>query len=143
MNDNDVSDLLDFAKGVARRAARGKLHDDDAESEAGLAVTKVLAMPDVKNVRAAVTVVTCNAIWRTISRQARYEHPPAGWWHARVEGESPRGILQDWSEQRLAIIDLYVVGHSIGEIAAALSFPWRDVANTIRDVRRELKGGSA
>lgn len=143
MNDNEISDLLDFAKGVARRAARGRLHQDDADSEAGLAVTKVIGKPGVQNVRALVTVATCNAIWRVLARQSRYEHPPLGWWNARVEGGSPRGILQDWPEQRLAIIDLYVVGHSIGEIAAALSTPWRDVANTIRDVRRELKGGAA
>lgn len=140
---DSVEDLVRFAEGVAARAARGRLHRDDTDSIAGWIVAEVLRRPNVPEDkrRAWVSKSVCHRVWDACDAECRYEKRPDGWWNARASGVGTVAeIVTAWPEERVAIIDLWVVGYDVGEITRELGIPWRRVKQTIIDVRRELKG---
>ncbi len=140
---DSVEDLVRFAEGVAARAARGRLHRDDTDSIAGWVVASVLNRPDIPEDkrRAYLAMVVAKRVCSELETNSRYEKRPDGWWNARASGVGTVAeIVSTWPEERVAIVDLWVVGYDVGEITRELGIPWRRVKQTIIDVRRELKG---
>jgi DNA-directed RNA polymerase specialized sigma24 family protein len=80
ITDAKVIDAYNAAVKAAKWFARGRLHDDDATSEAGIAVTEAITDYDASRGPSFKSWVCRKTKWRVLQmvrRERRYEHPEA------------------------------------------------------------------
>lgn len=140
MKQETPEELLEFAIGVGRRVGRYKLHADECDSAAGMAVATVLhKFAGDPRPRPLIVTVLSRLIWKEAMRNSRYEHPKEGWWARRLAGDDPRGLLLNFSEERTAVLDLHVTGYKAREIATTIGISaWR-VRQHLEAVAQDLR----
>lgn len=86
MSDKEISDLFDTVRNHARIVAKGRLHRDDCDSEAGMAVVKAMHSHDSK--KSSLRTWACRLVaWRirkAIRKAAKYVNQSTEWWASLI-----------------------------------------------------------
>lgn len=105
----------------ARAIANGRLHNDDCNSEAGLAVAKALVAdrfnPAKSSFMTFVKRLVTGQMFDLLERESRYEHMPDVWWGELLAAPSP--VVEETDPRNPDAEQIAAAGASWRQIKAA------------------------
>lgn len=112
----EIVALVTYAAARARAVAGGRLHDDDCQSEAGLAVAVALQKhdPSRASLKTHVALLVRWGVLRQLRANRKYRHKSEAWWNSLVtydpEPDDPGSLVERLVEAGASRAELVATG---------------------------------